>query len=120
MTQPTDRPGIDQLRNLADRAERHGGLTPEEAARLRDGIEQLYGWLTTARAVAHSNRRHVRAIVPDLEAATQRAERAEATLAAVRDELDQAQAWANPAEVRLIGALSSLRAVLDQHGQTTA
>ncbi|WP_406336609.1 hypothetical protein OG814_33225 [Streptomyces zaomyceticus] len=40
MTQPTDRPGIDQLRNLADRAER-GPLTGEEAARLRDGIAKL-------------------------------------------------------------------------------
>lgn len=39
--QPTDRPGIDQLRNLADRAER-GPLTPDEAARLRDGIDTLH------------------------------------------------------------------------------
>lgn len=55
MTQPTDRPGIDQLRNLADRAER-GPLTADEAARLRDGIAKLHGWLTTARAAARAER----------------------------------------------------------------
>ena len=40
MTQPTDRPGIDQLRNLADRTSR-GALTAEETARLRAGIDHL-------------------------------------------------------------------------------
>ncbi|MDQ0758742.1 hypothetical protein [Streptomyces canus] len=35
----TDRPTIDQLRNLADRARK--GLTDAEADRLREGIDQL-------------------------------------------------------------------------------
>ncbi|GGT43486.1 hypothetical protein [Streptomyces purpureus] len=52
-------------------------------ARVNDLIEErdkLSEQLTTMTDVARSNRRHVRAIVPDLEAATQRAERAEALL----------------------------------------
>jgi len=52
-------PTIAQLRNLADRAEHHGGLTPAEAARLRDGINHLgrprnspwIGWANKVRAL---------------------------------------------------------------------
>ncbi|MFB7866977.1 hypothetical protein [Streptomyces sp. NPDC056069] len=70
-------PAAEQLLNLADRAERHG-LTPDEAQRLRDGINGLLGDLDAMEHVARSNKAHVAAIVPDLEAATARAEKAEA------------------------------------------
>lgn len=87
-----------------------------------DMLDQLYGWLDTARAVARaeqkranqaeaelvvsrevarSNRRHVRAIVPELE-------KAEAAIARVRALADQ---WAI---LRAHGsAAAELRAALD-------
>lgn len=37
-----DRITTDQLLNLADRAERNGGLSAAEAARLRTGLAKLY------------------------------------------------------------------------------
>ncbi|WP_128977264.1 hypothetical protein [Streptomyces roseicoloratus] len=115
MTQPD----TEQLLNLADRAER-GPLTPDEAARLRDGITKLAthideyrdmwrsnmramveqeqradryrtAWTSArtraevARHVARSNRRHVAAIVPDLEAATTRAEQLDDLLRIAND-----------------------------------
>jgi hypothetical protein len=48
MTDPTP---AEQLLNLADRAQRHGGLTEAEAARLREGISALTAerdWWKTA------------------------------------------------------------------------
>lgn len=36
-------PTVEQLLNLADRAEHKGGLNPAEAARLRDGLRLLRG-----------------------------------------------------------------------------
>lgn len=47
MTGPT----VTQLHNLADRAERHGGLTPAEAARLREGINSGSGWAAKVAAL---------------------------------------------------------------------
>lgn len=112
MTQPD----TEQLLNLADRAER-GPLTPDEAARLRDGINTLAqllhdaqgdrdswardcreaehqrdrysaAWANASRRadnlrhVARSNKAHVAAIVPELEAA-------QVKLAAVREDRDR-------------------------------
>ena len=52
MTQPT----TDPLRNLADRAEHHGGLTGQEATRLRDGIDQLHALADQAEAALNAVR----------------------------------------------------------------
>ena len=157
MTQPS--PAVEQLLNLADRAER-GPLTGDEATRLRDGItrlEQLHEAhlrvearlareemaanqraekaeaernaliderdkldrrLTTMTDVARSNRRHVRAIVPELEAATQRAERAEAV---AREILRHFIHKGHPGEPCLqtgwisIRTVEKWRAALDEH-----
>ncbi|WP_030319655.1 hypothetical protein [Streptomyces flavochromogenes] len=70
-------PTTDPLRNLVDRAEHHGGLTADEAARLRDGIQQLHAELDRLTALA------VRASDRAIENG-QRADRAEAALDAVR------------------------------------
>lgn len=99
MTQPTDRPGINQLRNLADRAER-GALTADEAARLRNGINTL----------------------------ATRAEKAEATLNAVRATCNRLHSLARSAHGQPLTdvdrtidhTINLVRAVLDQHGQTPA
>lgn len=79
MTQPA----AEQLLNLADRAEK--GLTPDEAQRLRDGINALTAELATMEHVAKGNKAHVAAIVPDLEAATQRAAQLEDLLRIAND-----------------------------------
>ena len=91
MTQPTDRPGIDQLRNLADRAER-GTLTADEATRLRNGIDTLHIRLWNAEGSSKAWERKA-----DEQQA--RAKRAEAELAentgvlqALRRQRDQAEA----------------------------
>jgi len=70
---PASRHTVDPLRNLVDRAEHHGGLTADEAARLRDGIQQLHAELDRLTALA------VRASDRAIENG-QRAERAEAAL----------------------------------------
>ncbi|SOD80079.1 hypothetical protein SAMN06272781_6857 [Streptomyces sp. 1222.2] len=77
MTRP---PTVDQLRNLADRAEH--GLTADEQARLRDGIARLaeyehtINWHTTCTGCAR--------ILDSCIRDTERAERAEAALERVR------------------------------------
>lgn len=113
MTQPTDRPGIDQLRNLADRTER-GALTGDEATRLRTGLDQLYREIDTLRAQLAS-----RTVLLEghLTWQTQRAERAETTLTAVRELATNMRDWDgdNPAIARWA---TDILAVLDQHGQT--
>lgn len=112
MTQPA----AEQLLNLADRAERHG-LTPDEAARLRDGINALTAELATMTHVAKGNKAHVAAIVPDLEAATQRAERAEAALASFRDRV---QAITDEARGGIRQQLGDVLAALDEHQEQPA
>jgi hypothetical protein len=161
MTQPTDRPGIDQLRNLADRAER-GPLTADEAARLREGIDQMHAWLITARAVAHSNRQHVRAIVPELEKAEanltaiaaifegfgnllatssrdwapyrvdawlwavvlgwdcEETEHDDTCVHGVLEEIAKDHDWSDEAVAKARSYRATVRAVLDEHGQTPA
>ncbi|MEU7010387.1 hypothetical protein [Streptomyces sp. NPDC046332] len=51
MTDPTP---AEQLLNLADRAERHGGLTAEEAGRLRSGLIVMAQRLTASRQLNDS------------------------------------------------------------------
>jgi hypothetical protein len=61
---------------------------PAEPARRHtvtsDELDRLYARIETLEYVARSNLRHVQLIVPDLEAATKRAERAEAAIERVR------------------------------------
>lgn len=87
MTQPA----AERLLNLADRAERHG-LTPQEAQRLRDGINGLLGDLDAMEHIARSNKAHVAAIVPELEAATDTAVRAIRLMNAAGTERDRYRA----------------------------
>ncbi|MDX2697580.1 hypothetical protein [Streptomyces ipomoeae] len=74
-------PTIDQLRNLADRAAH--GLTPDEQARLREGITRLaeyentINWMTTCTSCARVLDSGIRE--------TERAERAEAAITRVRN-----------------------------------
>lgn len=118
MTQTPDRPGIDQLRNLADRAQRHGGLTADEAAKLRDGIDHLHREIDTLRAVCQSNKQaYVGAVKAAMEA-DQRAERAEVTLNAIRALADETDAYGYSSGWVL--TVANIRDVLDQHGQTPA
>ena len=107
MTQPTDRPGINQLRNLADRAER-GVLTADEAARLRNGIAKLD---TRINEYRDSRKRWMEAAFADRRVSTELA----STLAAVHA---LAERWQHTGD-RKDGPLRELRVVLDQHGQTT-
>ncbi|MFI8294052.1 DNA cytosine methyltransferase [Streptomyces sp. NPDC085614] len=58
-------------------------ITSDALDQLYAELEQLRRRVHTLEHVARSNRRHVRAIVPELEAATQRAERAEAAIESV-------------------------------------
>jgi hypothetical protein len=48
-------PTLDQLRNLADRAER-GPLTPAEAGRLREGLDRIDAKLRTNRGASWGGR----------------------------------------------------------------
>lgn len=79
MTPP---PTIAQLRNLADRASR-GPLTADETARLREGIamlaeyENTINWHTTCTSCAR--------VLDSSISETERAEKAEAALARVRE-----------------------------------
>ncbi|WP_426404239.1 hypothetical protein ACN9M0_24880 [Streptomyces sp. R-07] len=79
MTQPT----TDPLRNLVDRAEHHGGLTGDEATRLRDGIGQLYADLDFWKRFAQDARAAEAKRTAERDKQQQRAERAEAALNAV-------------------------------------
>lgn len=54
-----------------------------------DALDDLYRQITTAEAIATSNRQHVRAIVPDLRDALTRTEAAEAALYAAELEIAQ-------------------------------
>lgn len=155
MTQTPDRPGIDQLRNLADRVERHGGLTPDEATRLRDGIDALVTRTEKAELKAEAMTAAMQSTATDAlkhrgchmklmaqctraeqaedllrvahetsnrseserAQAVQRAEQAEATLAAFRD---QVQAITDEARGGIRQQLGDALAVLDRHGQTPA
>jgi hypothetical protein len=111
MTQPTDRPGINQLRNLADRAER-GPLTADEAARLRAGIAKLD---TRINGYRDSRKRWMESAFADRRVSNELASRlaaAEATLTAVRDAVMN--------QSYLTSLDEAIRDVLDQHGQTTA
>ncbi|MER5312719.1 hypothetical protein ABT034_33655 [Streptomyces sp. NPDC002773] len=131
MTQPTDRPGIDEIRNLVDRAERHQ-LTGDEAARLRAGIETLHshlqyatqdcdGWADDCRSLADQQDQLIEQTVAhqrDAAEQRQRADRAEATLTAARSLATNMRDWDgdNPAIARWA---TDILAVLDQHSQTT-
>ncbi|MGW5130380.1 hypothetical protein [Streptomyces sp. NPDC004135] len=53
--------------NLLDRLDRHGTLTPEERALLRNHVVDEGLEHDTARAVAAGNKRHVQTIVPELD-----------------------------------------------------
>ncbi|MHA4774739.1 hypothetical protein L1085_009575 [Streptomyces sp. MSC1_001] len=103
MTQPTDRPGIDDLTSdmldqLYDDRDRY------EAE--RDSIQRIHA------ALAEQARKH-----------HARAEQAEATLDAVRDELAAIDRDVRGKSVVALAGIrhtsSRIRAVLDQHDQTT-
>jgi hypothetical protein len=64
------------LRNLLDRADRNHWLLPDEARMLREHVEAEVRESDTARAVARSNLRHVKTIVPELEQANEAARKA--------------------------------------------
>jgi hypothetical protein len=78
-------PTIDQLRNLTDRASH--GLTADEQARLREGLDRLaeyentINWMTTCTGCAR--------VLDSCIRETQRAERAEAAADRVRDLADR-------------------------------
>ncbi|MER7517825.1 hypothetical protein [Streptomyces sp. NPDC126499] len=122
---------LDQLcAELAEaRAEQDRFRTMYDAseARVNDLIEErdkLDGQLTTMTDVARSNRRHVREIVPELETATQRAERAEAAIERVRafaDLLDHLyNITASAPDRRLYRCVATdLRARLDEQQEQT-
>lgn len=118
MTQPTDRPGIDQLRNLADRTER-GPLTADEAGRLRNGIDQLYQRIDTLEAVCKSNKQAYVGAVKHAWEVEEQAKQAEATITAVRELTQRMHDWDGdrPAVGKWVDELCNL---LDQHGQTPA
>lgn len=124
MTQTPDRPGIDQLRNLADRAER-GPLTTDEAGRLRDGIDQLGARAEKAeRAVDHLTDRYRGAEAEVQQWRDTYGEHAlRRTLARLYDAettVERLRALASQWAILRAhgGAATELRAVLDQHGQT--
>ncbi|MFB7832042.1 hypothetical protein [Streptomyces sp. NPDC056056] len=92
MTQPTDRPGIDQLTS--------------------DQLDQLYARLDKAERAVNL-----------LADSHRRAEQAEATLTAVRDELTAIEQTHDALDCECeaeasAGTIRRIRAVLDQHGQT--
>ncbi|MFF8840528.1 hypothetical protein [Streptomyces sp. NPDC015130] len=97
---------VDTLRNLADRAEHHGGLTGQEATALRNGINDL-----TIRVWDAKSARDAWAAKADKQ--QQRAERAEAALDAVRafaEDIDTPTWRAPGTEVA-----ARLRVALDAH-----
>jgi len=134
MTQPTDRPGIDQLRNLADRAER-GPLTADEAARLREGIDQMHAWLITAIAaifegfgnlLATSSRdwapyrvdAWLWAVVLGWDC--EETEHDDTCVHGVLEEIAKDHDWSDEAVAKARSYRATVRAVLDEHGQTPA
>ncbi|WP_328941566.1 hypothetical protein OG259_07785 [Streptomyces sp. NBC_00250] len=99
MTQPTDRPGIDHITS--------------------DGLDQLYARLDQAELDAEQQERNYRALMNERTSyregwkyEQQRRAKAEATLTAIRDALMN--------QSYLTSLDETIRAVLDQHGQTTA
>lgn len=137
MTQPTDRPGIDQLRQqYAEALAGHAG----SKAFLADGTEWEHArsvWYAHADAVlgvrdaeiermkllvaaSSEDGQAVRMAAQYAERAIEngtRAERAEATLTAVRALADETDAYGYSSGWVL--TVANVRAVLDQHGQTT-
>jgi hypothetical protein len=82
----------DSARNLLARLDRGGLLSPADCALLRQHFDAEAREADTARAVAAGNKRHVRMIVPELEAHARKNEQLLTDLHRLRAELEQAQA----------------------------
>ncbi|WP_282695470.1 hypothetical protein [Streptomyces sp. CC208A] len=78
-------------------------------------LDALYAELDTLRAVARSNRDHVRAIVPDLEAAMQRADQVEDLLRVAHETSNRSEAERARAVQRAERAEAALNAVRALH-----
>jgi len=144
MTQPTDRPDIDQIRQqYAEALAGHAGSkalladgTEWEHARsvwyahadavlsVRDAeMDRLRREIGTLRAVCRSNKQAYVGAVKHAWEVEEQAKRAEATLTAVRDEPHALNSEVRLNPLALAGrrdAVARIRAVLDQHGQTPA
>ncbi|MFF0277494.1 hypothetical protein [Streptomyces sp. NPDC004330] len=116
MTATPDRPSIDELRELLRDAEGDRDSWAHEAKRTEAEVEQLQTQRHTYQRAWHSAKDRARK-------QRTRAERAEATLTAVRDELHALNSEVRLNPIALAGrrdAVARIRAVLEQHGQTPA
>lgn len=116
MTQPTDRPGIDELRELLRDAEGDRDSWAREAKSAEAQVERLQAERHTYQRAWHSAKDRARK-------QHTRAELAEATLTAVRKLATDTRRYTGPgADSYQLGKYDladAVLAVLDQHGQTT-